>query len=281
MQNRKPELPDYTGQTIRGYHLIEQVAKGSQGVVYRAEASNGRIVAVKILPPEYASNQEFMKRFEGETDALKRLGGHPHIASLYDYWSDEHGAMLVLRWIGGGSLSALLRREGALSLERIGSLVRQLTSGLEAAHSVGVIHRDMKPENVLLDENGNAIIIDFGIARRVDASTTQPGTWMGSPAYLAPEQLLSLPPTAQTDIYALGVIIYEMLIGEHPYAGLPPNQIMMRVIRQPLPDVRERRPELSSAINDFLQKATTREREDRYKSMHSLWAAYFLAAGLV
>lgn len=275
------DFPDYSGQTMHNYRLLRQVAKGSQAAVYQALGPGGRPVAIKILSPEYATNAEFMQRFEGEADALNRLGSHPHIANLYDYWRDEYGAVLVLEWIGGGSLRDLLNRKGALSLERTGELVRQLASGLEAAHSVGVIHRDMKPENVLLDEPGNAHIIDFGIARRASARITSAGTMLGSPAYLAPEQLMGEPVTPRADIYSLGVMIYEMLTGRHPYAELPPNQIMLRVIRQPLPDIQTKWPDLPADINHFIRKATARDPADRYPNMHSVWAGYFLAARLV
>lgn len=270
-----------TGQTLRGYTLLEKVAKGSQAIVYKArQDSTGTLVAVKILLPEYIQHSEFSKRFDGEVDSIRRINDHPNIVPMIEYWRGDEEAVLVLRWFSGGSLKARLADKGPQSIAYTGKLLEQLGNVLHAAHSMGVVHRDVKPENILLDEQGNAHLGDFGIAKRNDANITSVGMMLGSPAYLSPEQLLSQPITPRTDGYSLGVTLYEMLIGEHPYAGLPANQILLRIIRQTFPPITSLRPDLPEGLNDFFRTATAFKPDDRYADLPAMVEAYKKATGL-
>jgi eukaryotic-like serine/threonine-protein kinase len=270
-----PDLYDHTGQTLRGYLLLEKVAKGSQAYVYRARhEATGDIVAVKILLPEYIQNSEFSKRFDGEVESIRRINDHPNIVPMIDHWRGEEGAVLILRWFGGGSLKALLANQGAQSVAYTGRMLEQIASVLHAAHGMGVVHRDVKPENILLDEDGNVHLGDFGIAKRSDANITSAGMMLGSPAYLAPEQLLSQAITPRTDGYSLGVTMYEALIGEHPYVGLPANQVLIRIIRQTFPPITSLRPDLPDTLNDFFRIATAFKPEDRYEDVPTMVAVY-------
>ena len=146
---------------------------------------------------------------------------------------------------------------------------------------MGVVHRDVKPENILLDEEGNVHLGDFGIAKRSDANITSAGMMLGSPAYLAPEQLLSEPITPRTDGYSLGVTLYETLLGEHPYMGLPANQVLLRIIRQTLPPITSLRPDLPDALNEFFRVATAFKPDDRFPDLPAMAAAYQAATQAV
>ena len=270
-----PGPDDHTGQTLRGYTLLEKVAKGSQAVVYKAKHEiTGDIVAVKVLLPEYIENVEFSKRFDGEVESIRRINDHPNIVPMIDHWRGDEGAVLILRWFAGGSLKALLTQKGAQTAAYTGKMLEQIANVLHAAHGMGVVHRDVKPENILLDEDGNVHLGDFGIAKRSDANITSAGMMLGSPAYLAPEQLLSQPIMPRTDGYSLGVTMYEALIGEHPYIGLPANQVLMRIIRQPLPPITSLRSDLPDSLNEFFRIATAFKPEDRYADMLAMVTGY-------
>jgi serine/threonine-protein kinase len=274
----RPDIIDHTGQTLRGYTLLEKVATGSQAVVYRAcQDATGKIFAVKILLPEYTHHAEFAQRFEGEVDSIQRINHHPYIVPMFEHWRGDEGAVLVLRWFAGGSLKDCLAAKGAQSAAFVGKLLCQMADVLHAAHGVGVIHRDVKPENILLDETCTAHLGDFGIAKRSNANITSIGMMLGSPAYLSPEQLMSEPITERTDGYALGVTLYEALLGEHPYRGLPGNQIMLRIIRQTLPPITSLRPDLPESLDEFFRIATAYDPRDRYADMPTMAAAFTAA----
>jgi serine/threonine protein kinase len=182
--------------------------------------------------------------------------------------------VLVLKWFAGGSLKDYLAAKGPQSVAYAGELLCRIADVLHTAHGVGVIHRDVKPENILLDEMAHAYLTDFGIAKRSTANITAIGMMLGSPAYLAPEQLMSEPITPRTDGYALGVTLYETLLGEHPYAGLLPNQMMMRIVRQTFPPITSLRPELPEALDEFFRIATAYHPSDRFADLPAMAAAY-------
>ena len=176
------------GQSIKGYDLIERVGVGGFGVVYRAlQPSVQREVAFKVILPEFADHPEFIQRFEKEAQLIARLE-HPYIVPLYDYWRDENGCFLVMRWLDGGSLRERMRA-GPIALSQMARWLRQIADALTFAHERKVIHRDLKPENILLDEKDNAFLTDFGIAKELGGRRmTETGRIMGSVDYMAPEQ---------------------------------------------------------------------------------------------
>lgn len=271
-------MDNFAGQTIKGYELRHFVAAGGFGAVYRAfQTIIKREVAVKIILPALANQPDFIRRFEAEAQLVARLE-HPFIVPLYDYWRDPSGAYLVMRWLAGGSLREHLKK-GALDLETTSKFLDQIAAALTVAHRNGVIHRDLKPENILLDLEGNAYLADFGIAKSVgpeaseDFFDKQLGAVVGTPAYIAPEQIKSQPVTPQTDIYGLGNILYELLTGSHPFPQSSTSELLMQHLSEPLPLVRNIRTEMPPQIDDVIQKATAKNPTERFADALSMAAA--------
>ena len=242
---------DLQGEPLRGYRLLEQIGEGAFGVVYRAiQPKVQRDVAVKAIHPHLANDPEFIRRFEAEAQFIARLE-HPHVVPLYDYWREPGGAYLVMRFLRGGNLAEALD-DGAFEPERAARMLDQVGGALASAHRQGVVHRDVKPSNILLDEEGNAYLADFGIAKDIAASDrTEPGAVKGSLLYLAPEQIRGEAITPRTDVYALGVVLYEVLVGEHPFAEVPD------MARLRAPAARHASAGSSPAEATFLRASTT------------------------
>ncbi|MBN1449986.1 MAG: protein kinase, partial [Anaerolineales bacterium] len=263
-------------QVIKGYELRERIGSGGFGVVHRAYQSTvGREVAVKIILPHFANHPDFIRRFENEAQVIARLE-HPYIVPLYDYWRDPDGAYLVMRWLRGGNLSDALKQE-SFDLEATARLLDQITSALALAHRNSVIHRDLKPANILLDEDGNAYLSDFGIAKNIrDAAKSQTGTdvILGSPDYLAPEQARGDPVDPRTDIYSLGVVLYEMLTGQHPFPNKTSVERMYHHLNDPLPAITNLPDDISGGVNAIIQKATVKKPSQRYDDVLEVAAEF-------
>ncbi|HET9221028.1 MAG TPA: serine/threonine-protein kinase, partial [Roseiflexaceae bacterium] len=276
---------DLTGQFIKGYELRAQIGVGGYGVVYRAvQPSVGREVAVKIILPQYANHPDFIRRFEAEAQLVARLE-HPHIVPLYDYWRQPDSAFLVMRYIRGGSLHDRLTGQ-PWSPQAVTGLLDQLGAALTIAHRHGVIHRDLKPANILLDEDDNAYLADFGIAKDLGApgetgvpATTQTGAVVGSPAYISPEQIKAEAITPQTDIYSLGIMLYEILTGALPFEGPTPVVVMFKHVHEQLPRLQAHRPDLPDSLNTVIQRATAKHPDQRYADVMALVADYRHAIG--
>ena len=275
-------MNNLSGQQIKGYELRERIAAGGFGAVYRAQQSTiGREVAVKVILPGLANKPDFIRRFEAEAQTIARLE-HYFIVPLYDYWRDPDGAYLVMRYLRGGSLFDHIRNQGALSIEDAFMLFSQVAQGLHVAHRNQIIHRDIKPGNVLLDEDGNGFLADFGIAKdhTVSQSITEPDSLIGSPEYLAPEQARSEPVTPQTDIYSLGVVLYEMLAGEHPFPGTEKIGMIFKHLNEPLPDITTLDDRICMDVNNVIQKATAKDPKQRYSDAIEMMEALRQAAQL-
>jgi WD40 repeat protein/DNA-binding SARP family transcriptional activator len=260
-----PILPGAFGRSVRGYELREQVGGGDLGVVYRAyQPSVGREVAIKAIRPELVNQQSFVRGFEAEAQLVVQLE-HPHLVPLSDYWRDPEGAYLVMRWLRGGSLQQALDR-GPWNLEPAARLLSQVAGALAYAHRQGVVHRNVKPANVLLDEDGNAYLTDFEIgARAARVDNGRPVT--SSPAYMSPEELAGEPLTPCSDIYGLGLLTFELLTGQQP------------PLDGPLPPVRSVRPELPPALDEVVARATASDPGERYESVDRFVAAVDAAIG--
>ncbi|MBP7686941.1 MAG: protein kinase [Thermoflexales bacterium] len=259
---------DLSGRAIRGYLLGEKLGAGSFGAVYRGvQPLVERDVAVKIILPQYANHPDFIRRFEAEAQLVARLE-HPHIVPLYDYWREPGVAYLVMRLLRGGSIHDLINR-GPLPFEQINRLLEQMCAALHAAHRAGVIHRDLKPSNVLLDEDTNAYLADFGIAKNLGSpdDATQSGMIVGSPAYISPEQINSDPVRPQTDVYALGVMLYEMLTGSRPFSGPTPILLIQQHLYAPMPPLAAHREGLPAALDAVIAKATAKDVSERYEEV--------------
>ncbi len=250
---------------VKGYEIKEHIGSGGFGAVYRAyQTMVGREVAIKVILPGLANQPDFIRRFESEAQLVARLE-HPHITPLYDYWRDADGAYLVMRWLRGGSLYDALQK-GPFELRAAALLLDQIAGALSLAHRNGIIHRDIKPANILLDEDGNVYLTDFGIAKdlNLSGSNTQPDAIVGSADYISPEQARSQPVTPRTDIYSLGVTMYEVLTGQHPFYNLSPVERLYKHINDPLPEISNLDLTVASEVNRVIQKATAKDPEHRY-----------------
>lgn len=276
-------MNDLTGQNLKGYVLKDRIGAGGFGAVYLAVQSTvGREVAVKVILPGLANQPDFIRRFESEAQIIARLE-HMHITPLYDYWRDPEGAYIVMRYLRGGSLREMID-QNRLDVETVAHLLDQIGSALEVAHRNQVIHRDIKPSNILLDEDGNAYLADFGIAKDIGGGAetmTEANALIGSPDYLSPEQARSEAVTPQTDIYSLGVVLYEMLVGEHPFPGLTLIERLYKHINEPLPELNGLDIDRLDKINAVVQKATAKDPRQRYKSVLVLAQAFRSSAGLM
>jgi WD40 repeat protein len=270
-------------QVVKGYELHEQLGEGGYGIVFRAyQPLVGRDVAIKIILPQYANHPDFIRRFESEAQLVARLE-HPYIVPLYDYWREPDGAYLVMRYLRGGSLHDLLHG-GPLSLDTLDRMLGQVGGALAAAHRRGVVHRDLKPANIPLDEDGNAYLADFGIAKDIGSKPspfqTDQQAVIGSPAYIAPEQVKAEPLSPRTDIYSLGVMLYEILTGQLPFQAPTPIALMFKHHTEHVPPVREIRPDLPDAVNIVIQRATAKRPDDRYPDVLAMVRELRQALGL-
>lgn len=264
---------DLTGKVVKSYELEELIGEGGFGAVYRARQKFiNREVAIKIILPHYANRPEFIRRFETEAQLIARLE-HPHIVPLYDYWREPTGAYLVMRLLRGGSIQDSINKDGPWTPLATSTMLNQITEALAVAHRQGVIHRDLKPENILLDEDGNAYLSDFGIAKELRGNTptiTETNAIIGSPAYLSPEQIRGEQITPQTDVYALGIVLYEMLTGERPYDDDTPATLLYKHLSSPLPKASTIISSLPEELNNVLIRATAKEPDMRHESVIEL-----------
>ena len=275
--NKTPAVE--VGSHIRGYNLGEIIGQGAFGEVYHAfQPGVGRPVAVKIIRPRFANRPEFIRRFEAEAQVVARLE-HPHIVPLYDYWREADGAFLVMRYLRGGSLKAMLDG-GALDLEQAVQLLDQIGAALSFAHQQGFVHRDIKPANILLDENGNGYLSDFGIVKdlSLNGGDEDSAAILGTPAYASPEQAAGGEATPLSDQYSLAVMLYEMLSGLRPFDDTTPLNLIEKQINEPLPLVSLSLPGVPPAVDEVIQRATAKDAAARFDDIPAMIRALHLAA---
>jgi len=259
------------GRKLGSYEIVALLGQGGMATVYKGYRGDiDRYVAVKVLPPHPGLDQQFIDRFKLEARTIARLE-HPHILPLYDYGVEDDILYLVMAFIEGGSLANRID-QGPLPLPEIDRLLRQLASALDYAHRQGVIHRDIKPDNILLDKEGNALLADFGIVKISQSGDTLPaltvtGGLVGTPAYMAPEQGSgSSNVTNGADLYSLGVVVYEMLTGQQPYTADTPMQVVIKHINAPVPNPRDVNENLNTAIVTVMQRILAKEPGERYRT---------------
>ena len=264
---------DLTGRKIGQYEIGEQLGQGGMATVYKAvQSSIGRVVAIKVMPTYFMGDPNFLQRFEREVKVIAELQ-HPRVLPVYDYGQDQGRPYIVMAYMPGGTLADLIRK-GPMPLEATVRLVEQIAEGLDHAHNHGIIHRDFKPSNVLLDANGNAYLADFGIAKMTESTVQLTGSGIvGTPAYMAPEMAEHGDVTPSIDIYALGITLYQMLTGKYPFEGETPIRVMMAHTQDPIPNVREARPDLPMPVAEVVRKAMAKKPADRYPTAGALASA--------
>jgi eukaryotic-like serine/threonine-protein kinase len=254
------------GTTLNGrYRLEERIASGGMSTVYRAlDETLERQVAVKLMHREVASDSDQLERFRREARAVAQLS-HPHIVGVIDAGEDDGRPYIVLEYVAGETLKHRIRRYGQLPIPEAVAYAIEIGRGLDAAHAHHIVHRDVKPQNVLIDDEGTAKVTDFGIARTLEEKgLTADGRVIGTTDYVSPEQALGHPVTGQSDLYSLGIVLYEMLTGEVPFHGDNQVAVAMKHVREELPDVRMRRPDVSAALAAVIDTATAKRASERY-----------------
>ncbi len=266
---------DFSGRRLGPYDLMDEIGRGGMATVYRArQRSINRIVAVKVLPPVLMHDPAFYERFTREVDIISHLE-HPHILPIYDYGEAEGIPYIAMRYLAGGSMAQVIRR-GLPDFAWLIKPLDQIALALDYAHQQGIIHRDLKPGNILLDERNNAYLTDFGIARVLDSSLTGSAI-IGTPAYMSPEQANAAPLDSRSDLYSFGIVLYELLTGREPYEAETPVALLLKHLNEPVPPVREFRPEAPAGVDLVIQRATAKHPADRYASLSEMTDAYAAA----
>ena len=264
------------GQMLGPYRIVHQIGQGGMASVYKAyQPSMDRNVAIKVLPSQLAESPEFTARFQQEARIIARLE-HPHILPVFDYGESDGITYFVMRYLEAGTLKSKMEA-GPLSWDEIDRLFTQLADALGYAHSQGVVHRDLKPGNALVDEQGNIFLTDFGIAKLLESASprlTQTDAIMGTPAYISPEQAKALPVDQRSDIYSLGIILYEMVTGRVPFTADTPLAVILKHVSDPLPLPSILKPDIPESVEQVILKALAKEPDNRYSTTAEFLAAW-------
>lgn len=267
------------GKTLGGYRILEQVGMGGMATIWKAyDPGTDRVVALKTLPPQYSTDPMFRARFEQEAHAIARLE-HLHILPVFAYGDEDGIAYMAMRYLDTGTLSNLISNR-TLPFHEITHLLEQIASALDYAHQHGILHRDVKPSNILIDKDGNAYLTDFGIAKMTEGGLGLTGSLLiGTPQYMSPEQCMGAEDlSAASDQYSLGVVLYEMITGRTPYEAETPVAIIQKhMIGEELPLPSIIRTDLPQAAENVLLKVLAHDPKNRYENC-TLFASAFAAA---
>ena len=262
------------GTLLNGrYRLDAQIGAGGMSTVYLAfDTTLERPVAIKLLHGEIADDGHALERFRREARAVAQLS-HPHIVTVIDAGEDDGRPYIVFEYVEGETLKERIKRLGRLPIDEAVAYAIEIARALQCAHQNHIVHRDVKPQNVLIDAEGRAKVTDFGIARSLEEEgLTADGRVLGTTDYVSPEQALGHAVTGQSDVYSLGIVLWEMLTGEVPFRGENQVAVAMKHVREALPDVQARRPEVSSSLAAVLDRATAKHLERRYTGTAELIA---------
>ncbi len=250
------------------YELGEVLGSGGMSSVYRAfDTLLERNVALKILHPQYLGDDDHVERFRREARSVAQLS-HPNVVTVIDRGEDAGREYIVFELVDGDDLKELVERAGPLPVRRVLELGLEVGRALAFAHGQGLVHRDVKPQNVLLDTDGRAKVTDFGIARSLGtASTTETGTVLGTSHYIAPEQARGERVDALTDVYSFGAVLYELLAGDVPFPGDSFLTVAMKHVNEPVPNVLDRRPDVPLRLASLVERCLAKEPSDRPASM--------------
>jgi eukaryotic-like serine/threonine-protein kinase len=255
------------------YRIEDEIGSGGMSTVYRAfDETLEREVAVKIMHSDISSDAAALERFRREARTVAQLS-HPHVVMVIDAGEDHGHPYIVFEHVGGETLKERIRREGPLPIAEAVAYAIEIGRALQVAHERGLVHRDVKPQNVLIDEEGRAKVTDFGIALGLEAEgLTAAGRMVGTTDYVSPEQAMGHEVNGQSDVYSLGIVLYEMITGEVPFKGESGVSVAMKHVREGLPDLQRRRPGVSAALAAVVERATAKELRNRYASMADLVA---------
>lgn len=266
-------------KTIGRYKVKAKIAEGGMATIYRAHDPRfKRDVAIKMLPREFLHDRTFRTRFEREAEIIASLE-HPAIVPVYDYGEEDEQPYFVMRYMPDGSLAERVL-ERSLPLAETARIISRLAPALDAAHAKGIIHRDLKPANILFDQYDEPYISDFGIVKIVEAGTTLTGKAMtiGTPDYMSPEQASGETLDGRSDVYSLGIVLFEMLTGSLPYVADTPLGLAYKHVNEPLPHVLDKMPTLPPGCQRVIEKATAKRKEDRYPTAAAMAAALSVVA---
>src|SRR6266550_803929 len=273
------------------YRIEERLSEGGMGTVYRGtHILMDKTVAIKVLRPSLAADEKIVARFSREARAASRIS-HPHAISVTDFGEDAGGRVfLVMEYLHGRTLKEIIRKEGPMTLPRVVEIIRQVAGALDAAHDEGVVHRDLKSDNIMLLSTVDADyakVLDFGIAKineregSYNPDLTAPNLVIGTPQYMSPEQCSqSTAIDSRSDIYSLGVILYEMLVGHVPFGGDSPTAIMLKQMQEAAPSVLDERADLPESVGRIVSRALAKQPKDRYQRAGELVEDLAIAASM-
>lgn len=253
------------------YEIIRSIGEGGMANVYLArDVILNRLVAVKILRGDLADDEKFVRRFQREAIAASSLN-HPNIVELYDVGEDNGKYFIVMEYVEGKTLKSLIKKRGALTLPEVQDIMLQLTSAIAHAHESYIVHRDIKPQNVIIMDDGRVKVMDFGIASRLNSNElTQTNSVMGTVYYLPPEQANGTSSTFKSDIYSLGILMYELVTGSVPFKGDSPVEVAIKHMKNPLPSITDPYPEIPQSVENVILRASAKNPKNRYDSAEEM-----------
>ncbi len=263
---------DLTGENLSNYKIMDPLGKGGMATVYKAhELSLNRMVALKVLSPRLSEDTEFIKRFQREAQAAAKLN-HPNIVQIYAIGEEKSIHYFAMEYIKGKTLAQIKKEEGTLPAARAIPIIKEVAEALGEAHKVGLVHRDIKPSNIMMDASGRAKVTDFGIAFVAEAKTklTREGSIIGTPEYLSPEQCEGKPLDGRSDIYSLGVTLYEILTGKTPYEADTPVSMMMKIVQGNFLPINEVNPNVPLPVQKVVEKMMQTDTQKRYANVDEL-----------
>ncbi len=269
-------MADQVGSTIGPYQITEPLGVGGMGEVYKAYHAGLEVFrAIKFIRPEFSMAADFRARFQKEARSVARLR-HPNIVQVHDFGEHDGRFYMVMEYVDGQSLKAVIANHEPMAIDTAVALVKEIAGALDHAHQQGLIHRDIKPDNIMLDAHHRAVLMDFGIARLIigDGNLTATGMGIGTPTYMAPEQLKALKVGPYTDVYSLSIVLFELLTGRAPFQADTPLAVLLKSLNDPMPTPRTLNPKISEELEAVILKGTAREASQRYQTaaefMHAL-----------